>query len=807
MCETAGVYDRLSKPDSDTFVIIDKKQVAYTFEKIGTVDSLYMLTSVEDRNGNRLTVSYEVQNDQPRIAEVTGPAARKLAFEYHPGTNLVKKIIDPIYREIEFAYTDGLLAIFTDAEDQQTAYEYFTTAGERLLLKSIELPKGNVITNEYQQRKLTSTRIDNQSPVEVEFKPQYASGSYETVAQTYKNGQPDISVSRTYDLDATLTDYQVKDKNGAVVAAQTIQYRYDDRRPQNRNLPTRIYNNGVTVEFEYDDQGNLLLAEKTAGSRTISESFTYTAGNDVETYTDPNGNVTTFSYANGNLSGIEDPAGNVATFIHNAYGQVKTAVSPTRVAMVYDYDEYGNLDTISVPALGIQSTRDLDAASRLQSAVDFNGQETKWSYDLNDNVRNITNVKAHNNLDVNTWFEYDDNENLKVIRNAKGIETRLDYDFDTDLLQSYSFEDSQKTYAYNDDGSLKTFTDPGGHTFSYQYDEQDRLKDDGYAAYDYDDQGRLEKVTKDGKNIQFSCDDFHRISQISYDDFSNTVGYEYDDAGNITKLIYPGDKAVTYGYDANNRMKTVTDWNQNTTVYEYRADGLLKKTTYPNNVTCQYDYDDAGRMIAMTTARDNGQGSVIAGYTFVPDNLGNHRKETAVEPFTGPPALVSETIVYEYNTDNRIQKAGDTQFTFDDNGNTETKGGNTFAYDAKNNLTSVVGDFNATYEYDGLGHRRSRTVGGQTTRYVLDILGMSKVLMETDENGVPVHYYIYGLGLISRIALDDQTRYYCYDYRGSTIAMVDDTNEAIVTHKYRYDEFGVVIDLEEEDFNSFRYVG
>ena len=160
----------------------------------------------------------------------------------------------------------------------------------------------------------------------------------------------------------------------------------------------------------------------------------------------------------------------------------------------------------------------------MQSAVDFNGQETKWSYDLNDNVRNITNVKAHNNLDVNTWFEYDDNENLKVIRNAKGIETRLDYDFDTDLLQSYSFEDSQKTYAYNDDGSLKTFTDPGGHTFSYQYDEQDRLKDDGYAAYDYDDQGRLEKVTKDGKNIQFSCDDFHRISQISYDDFSNTVG-------------------------------------------------------------------------------------------------------------------------------------------------------------------------------------------------------------------------------------------------------------------------------------------
>ena len=212
-------------------------------------------------------------------------------------------------------------------------------------------------------------------------------------------------------------------------------------------------------------------------------------------------------------------------------------------------------------------------------------------------------------------------------------------------------------------------------------------------------------------------------------------------------------------------------------------------------------------MIAMTTARDNGQGSVIAGYTFVPDNLETTRRKPPWNPLPAPLPSSRKPSFTNTTTDNRIQKAGDTQFTFDDNGNTETKGGKHIRLRRENNLTSVVGDFNATYEYDGLGHRRSRTVGGQTTRYVLDILGMSKVLMETDENGVPVHYYIYGLGLISRIALDDQTRYYCYDTGEAPLPWWMIRMKPLSPTNTGYDEFGVVIDLEEEDFNSFRYVG
>jgi len=77
--------------------------------------------------------------------------------------------------------------------------------------------------------------------------------------------------------------------------------------------------------------------------------------------------------------------------------------------------------------------------------------------------------------------------------------------------------------------------------------------------------------------------------------------------------------------------------------------------------------------------------------------------------------------------------------------------------------------------------------------------------MET--TGSNTTYYIYGLGLISRINPSNATHYYIYDYRGSTVAMVDATVNATVTHKYQYDDFGKVLQLQEVDFNPFRYVG
>ena len=114
---------------------------------------------------------------------------------------------------------------------------------------------------------------------------------------------------------------------------------------------------------------------------------------------------------------------------------------------------------------------------------------------------------------------------------------------------------------------------------------------------------------------------------------------------------------------------------------------------------------------------------------------------------------------------------------------------------------------NSSFSYDGAGNRRAKTVNGVNTRYVLSILGMSQVLMETNSSNAAQNYYVYGpTGLLYRVKPDNTTySYYHYDYRGSTTAI---TNQAqTVTHSYSYDPFGKVLAKTEADANPFQYVG
>jgi RHS repeat-associated protein len=382
---------------------------------------------------------------------------------------------------------------------------------------------------------------------------------------------------------------------------------------------------------------------------------------------------------------------------------------------------------------------------------------------------------------------------------------------DNDFLTSVSSQGASKSFTYNRDGTINTYTSPNGHTFSYTYNNSGEMTSDGYASYDYNGEGKLATVTKDNQSITFDYDAFGRASSVTYD--GKTVSYTYDNNGNVKTITYPsnqGNKIVSYTYDALNRITKVTDWNGAVTNYYYRNDGQFDYYEYPNKVRTTFTYDGGGREFSRITKRNSGSGSVIASYNYEWDEFGNHTQEIITEPYASYPTIPTVTTNYTYYSNtNRLQTAGSLSFTYDNNGNTKTRTGRSYGYDDANNLTSVSGDFSASYTYDGMGNRRSATRNGETRKYVLDLLGeMSNVLMETDASGNVLYYYIYGpSGLISRIDASNNTRYYVYDYRGSTVAMTDATTSATITHKYQYDDFGKLLQSEEAGTNPFRYVG
>jgi len=131
---------------------------------------------------------------------------------------------------------------------------------------------------------------------------------------------------------------------------------------------------------------------------------------------------------------------------------------------------------------------------------------------------------------------------------------------------------------------------------------------------------------------------------------------------------------------------------------------------------------------------------------------------------------------------------------------------NLLLYDFENRLTQTTfAPTTNSYQYDGGGNRLSANRDGVVTRYVLDRnSSLTQVLAETDSGGTITAYYVYGLGLISRIDSGGNAQYYHFDSRGSTIALTDASGQ--ITEAYAYDPFGRPMNLFVSD-NRFRYLG
>jgi RHS repeat-associated protein len=801
-----GVYDEATIANS-ILTVKTKSQIRYLFKRQSTSGpAILQLYSVIDRNGNTLKINYTTGQNGLMVISSVSDDKRQLNFSYKSGTNMLEKVIDPLGRYIKFNYVfnsilnEYQLSSFEDANFQNTnkatIYTYGTSAdlNKCKLLEKIQLPKGNYIQNEYEANRRLSKTVTGKDGIPKTQTAVSVNTNYQTNALTSK-----VDVSRAGTTSSYNYTFNKNNSTTGITGSGNLNVSASYGNSTRTELPTAVQSNSTNIsDIQYDSKGNATSITKksllTAETQVIS--MAYNAMNDITSYKDPKGNITNYDYdTKGNLIKIRTPEStttNIAVDPNN--GLPTQTVNPEGVAINMAYNQYGNLNSVKIPSLNLTSTMVYDNASRMTSTTNFKGLETSFAYDLNDNL--VTETKPMNHI---TTYAYDVNDNLITIKNAKGVETSMTYDNATDWLTAVTFGGLSKKYIYNQDGTLQSFTKPDNITvLNSTYDNLGRVLSDGINSYTYDANLRLSTITKiNGKTLTYTYDGFNRVTAVDYNDFANNkVQYGYDANGNITSMTYPGGKKVIYTYDGLNRMTSVlADWVSKKINYTYRKDDLLQSVSYPNGMTTTFTYDAAGRQTAKTTTRSNG--ITIAGYSFVLDNIGNITQETKSEPYQDIP-LKAETTNYSYNTANRIQTAGTTDFKFDNNGNTTDRGTLKYTWDASDKITSGDG---LTYEYDGLGNRRA----AGTKRYMMDIMGMGNVLAECDASGNPTAYYLHGLGLEARILPNSTIEYYVSDYRGSTVAMVDES--ANITHKYQYDEFGNIAQQQETDYNPFRYVG
>jgi RHS repeat-associated protein len=519
--------------------------------------------------------------------------------------------------------------------------------------------------------------------------------------------------------------------------------------------------------------------------------------------TDKRGAITDYAYDNtGNLVQVTDLTGGISTFSCDNNANRLTETDPLGNTTTYAYDALNRVYSKTDP-LGNMEMTGYDNAGRVVSRTNANNQTTQFGYDPLGRLLTVIDPSG-GTVD----YAYDNVGNRISMTEPNGNTTTYAYDALNRRIAMTEPLGNTTTYSYDAVGNLYSMTDPNGKTTTYSYDNVNRLSQvvywDASSVQFYHDQNGNRIQMNDGIGIStYSYDALNRMISAT-DGFNKSLGYAYDNNSNLTLLTYPDGKQVQYAYDSLNRMETVTDWQSRTTTYVYDTAGRLAGTINPNGTTAAYGYDAASRLTGLANRKSDD--TVISSYAYTLDPLGNHLQVTQTEPLSSPLPL-TKNIAYTYDTENRLVSAGPTPFTYDYNGNMLTKGSDTFAYDPANRLSSsTIGGVSSTYRYDGTGNRLERVAGGVTTRFIQDInRSLPNVLAETDGSGSITSYYVYGLGLVSKVLPDETAYYYNFDSRGSTVALTDTFQN--VTDSYAYGPFGEVLATGGASSNPFRYLG
>jgi len=249
----------LSQVGGGALQLRSKDGTVQRFEGFVGVASLWGLATVTDRHGNTVTVTRAAGSPGTtrglRILSLTEPAGRSLLFSYD-SLGRVEFLTDSLGRQVRYGYDHtGRVETVTDPAGGVTRYTY--DPSHRIL--TITDPRGILfLTNEYD----TNGRVSRQTQ---------ADGGVFTFAYTVAGSA--VTQTVVTNPRGSATTYRFTTAGFPLAQTDAL---------------------GQPTSFEYAPGSNLLLST-----------------------TDPLGRATRFTYdANGNVTAITDPGGNVRTFTY-----------------------------------------------------------------------------------------------------------------------------------------------------------------------------------------------------------------------------------------------------------------------------------------------------------------------------------------------------------------------------------------------------------------------------------------------------------------------------------------------------------
>ncbi len=782
-------------------------------------DQSFNLTGISDELGAQVALTWDTRGNPISMSDGNGKVNR---FTYDDFGNVMSKT-DPLGHITSYTYDElGRAVTMTDSRGV-TRYTYDALGR---LLKVIDPlnqqteykydANGNRIEEINARQQRTTQEYDAKNRLIKTTKPDGTTVSYtynfrdqkltETVAGPAGGGGGDVSIL-AQDVEFSRTTSYVYDNAGQLTKVilpddSEINFTYDAL----GRIRTAIDERNKTYTYEYDPncgcQDRLTRNIDPAGRET---TYTYDAAGRRITFKDANNRETRYDYdARDQLIRTTFPDNTTVTNVYDGMGRGISSTDQEGKLTRFSYDEIGNM--LSVIDANNQTTQfNYDPHGNLLSATDAMGRITRYEYDALNRM-----IKKTLPLGMSELYTYDQVGNLATKLDFRGKQTSYAYDGMDRLISKTpdaSLGEPAVTFSYTETGRRSTMTDSSG-TNTYTYDLRDRLvtkqTPQGSLVYTYDPAGNLltmRSSNADGVSVDYTYDDLNRLQSVIDNRLpagSNT--YTYDAVGNMKSLALANGVRSDYTYNALNRLTNLitskSGSNQNSFTYTLDRTGRRLSVTEQGGRTTNYTYDNVYRLTreAVTGNQNQAQNGSV-DYTY--DPVGN--RLSRISNLAG---VLSATSNYDAN--DRL-----TTDAYDANGNTRNSGNASYTYDFEDRVKTANGNA-VRITYDGDGNLAAKTVGGVTTKFLVDEMNPTGLSQVVDEvvNGQVERQYTYGNSIISQRQLIGGTwsaSFYSMDGHGSVRQLTDESG--VVTDTYNYDAFGKLISQTGATPNVYLYSG
>ncbi len=180
-----------------------------------------------------------------------------------------------------------------------------------------------------------------------------------------------------------------------------------------------------------------------------------------------------------------------------------------------------------------------------------------------------------------------------------------------------------------------------------------------------------------------------------------------------------------------------------------------------------YAFDNAWQLSGITYK--NSSGTTLGNLTYSYDTVGRRTSIGGTYARTNLPTALTANAVYDNN--NRLTSFAGPSITYDANGNMLSDGSRTFTWDARDRLTSISGGATASFTYDALGRRTSKTISGTTTRFLYD--GLNPVQERNSSNTVTANLLSGCLDHYFSRSVGSTSRFFLIDALGNMLALTD----------------------------------